>query len=182
MRLNSFLTAVAITSALLAVASAPFSTTAHAATTDEIEICPDNFLKTVDENGAPLDSAVLDILSKTVLSECTQQPFRSTRIVGNVLANMHYSSTNDALYINAIANSLIRGNYSLACIYALEPIQTGATHWSDCGTLTKYNAISIITPTTIFCPLPSTRWHARASLFSLAGKELLRDDTWVVVP
>lgn len=157
---------------------------AHAAESfsNEVEVCPGNYVRVVDADGAPLSPDVVAGMTRVVLSDCSDKPIFGIRTVGNVLANIHYNATNGVLYINGVANSLIRGNYQLACVYALEPIRTGATHWIDCGTLTKYGVSSIVTPTTIFCPAPSTRWHAKTSLFSISGKELLRDDKWVVVP
>lgn len=162
----------------LAITPASFAQTG----VDEVEVCPGQHLSTIGAEGTPLSQESLAIATATVASICDPTPIRSARIIGNVLANLHYSASTDSVFVNGIANSLKFGNYQLACVYAFEPIRTGATHWHDCGTLTKYGVRSIITSTVVFCPAPGSRWHARATLFNLSGKALLSDDKWIVVP
>ena len=146
-----------------------------------VTVCEGNELSLLNRDGIrlPIESIAINI--SVISSRCGKAPLSNPqlRIAGYLAARLNYVASTGLLFISADASSLVRGNYTISCIYRVEPVSGRSGPWQDCTAISGYNTTYLSTATIVFCPVPGTRWHAIATLSRPTSTNvLLTDDAW----
>lgn len=149
-----------------------------------ITVCEGNDVSTVAPDGTALGDAELQEVIRQVERVC--EPPTAARNASPLAASTYYNvvalitNSPGKMGINGYANSLPFGSYKVGCIYRVEPVSGTAGSWMSCGAITIVNNTYGSTSTVMFCPVPGTRFHARATLDTMSNGWLADDDAWAV--
>lgn len=147
-----------------------------------ISVCEGHELSLIDGNGSRLSADAIKFDLAVISPRCsatTQNP--SARLAGILTAWLTYKPSSGVLYVSASANSLIRGDYQISCLYRREPVSGEASPWQDCTAISGYSTTFLSTAVISFCPVPNSRWHEIATLSRPGSTRILKsDDAWVV--
>jgi len=146
-----------------------------------VAVCDGHELSLHDINGERLAPDRIALHLAVISARCSSASPRAAqlRIAGNLNAWLTYKPSSGVLYVSASANSLVRGNYRISCIYRREPVSGAPGAWQDCTAVSGYSTTYLSTSTISFCPVPGTRWHEVATLSRPTSTTILMSvDAW----